>query len=251
MRYAGISGAIAAGFERVSGLLTRHNVAISGLTKADAVRILGMPEETVTVIPCGVESVPVSLLTERRSPQILYVGRLVRHKRVDLLIGAFAVLIRRFPGARLKIIGTGYHEGELKGQVRRLGLGGVVEFAGQVEQGVLEGAYRESAVFVLPSEQEGFGMVVLEAMAQGLPVMAARGSRSAVQEIVQSGENGLLFEDVRGLEEGLGRLLEDDALRWQLALQGLRTAERYSWTTLAGECEAYYRAVRAAAGGGQ
>lgn len=249
VRYAGLAGLIAAGFERLTGKLTSHNAAISALTRNDAGRILGLPPVKVAILPCGVHAGRGTSSGERRAVQVLYVGRLVRHKRVDLLVEAFSRLVRDLPAARLRIIGTGHAEHDLKAQVLRLGMSDKVAFSGQVDESVLEAAYKESSVFVLPSQQEGFGMVLLEAMAHGVPVIAASAPRSAAREIVQSGRNGLLFESVQELESGLRKVLGDAAWAESLAEEGRRTAVGFDWEIIGRECESFYTGVIRACGG--
>lgn len=242
LKYAGLSGLIAYGFEKITGWMTKYNVAISALTESDAVKILRMALRDITIIPCGID-VQDNLLNSPRRPQILSVGRLVEHKRVDMLISAFSKLGHQFPDVRLKIIGTGHLAEQLKEYGDRLGLREKIEFAGQVDEVELEKAYKESSVFVLPSKQEGFGIVILEAMSYGVPVMAAHAERSAAREIIRTDENGILFNGEEDLEKGLRRILEDKPFSEQLSQRGYETARSFDWNTIAGQCEDYYKAV--------
>ena len=104
--------------------------------------------------------------------------------------------------------------------------------------------YAESKVFVLPSEQEGFGIVLVEAMAAGTPVIARDAANSAASSLVRHEENGLLVKDTNDMALALERLLSSDALYDSLVSGGLETAAKYDWSdALTPELEALYEKV--------
>ena len=162
--------------------------------------------------------------------RLIAVGRLSREKGLDLLLDACA---RALPGCsvplQLIIVGDGEDRADLQAQVARLGLGDAVQFVGRVHN--VHQRLQAADVFVLPSRWEGFPNVMIEAMAVGLPVIAAR-CRGGVEDILGSeqGQYALDFppEDTAALADCIIRIAEDAALRQQLARQALVRAADYS-----------------------
>lgn len=162
--------------------------------------------------------------------RLIAVGRLTRQKGLDLLLDACA---RALPGCsiplQLLIVGDGEDRAALQAQVARLGLGDAVQFVGRVHN--VHQRLQAADVFVLPSRWEGFPNVMIEAMAVGLPVIAAR-CRGGVEDILGSeqGQYALDFppEDTAALADCIIRIAEDAALRQQLARQALVRAADYS-----------------------
>src|SRR3954447_4588453 len=105
---------------------------------------------------------------------VLFVGRFYRRKRVDVLLRAAAIARHRVPGLEVRIVGNGPCAPVLHALARELKLDGVVTWLGDVTRAQLVDEYRRAAVFCLPSVQEGFGIVLLEAMAAGVPIVAAQ-----------------------------------------------------------------------------
>jgi len=155
---------------------------------------------------------------------ILSVARLDRHDRrkgVVTTIEALAMLADR--DVHYVVAGGGDDMDFLKTVAARCGVGARVHFLGAVSDYMLAGLYRHCAAFVLPSGQEGFGIVFLEAMYFGAPVIAAR--EKGATEVVRDGETGLLvrYGDVVGLAAAIDRLLADDPLRARLREAALGT----------------------------
>ena len=151
---------------------------------------------------------------ETGRPRVLCVAHLYRRKRVDVLLRAFA---RMRGDAVLRIAGAGPERSRLEALARQLEIVGRVEFLGHLPFAQLVGEYRNAAVFALPSVQEGFGIVFLEAMASSLPIVAARAG--AVPEFVA---NGILVRpgDDFDLAEALTRLLDDASMRRTMGALG-------------------------------
>jgi glycosyltransferase involved in cell wall biosynthesis len=163
---------------------------------------------------------------DRRSEKfvVLSVCRLYRRKRVDLLLAAAARLRLRIPGLEVRIAGDGPERGDLESQWRSLKLGEIVQWLGHVGREALAHEYRNADVFCLPSLQEGFGIVLLEAMAAGTPVVAARAA--AMPEVAPQ---GMLVEP--GSAEDLAAAIEtlhgNPGLRVSLAAQGTSWVENF------------------------
>jgi phosphatidylinositol alpha-1,6-mannosyltransferase len=159
----------------------------------------------------------------------LIVSRLAaseRYKGHDELLEAWPALTAYLPDSRLVVVGDGDDRRRLEDEVRRRGLSGAVRFTGFVDSATLAELYRRAALFVMPSTDEGFGLVFLEAMAAGKPCIALAGTAPA--EIVVDGETGRLVErgDRRALAAALGELLGNRELAARLGAAGRDRFER-------------------------
>ena len=150
-------------------------------------------------------------------------------------------LLPQYPEALLLVGGAGEEQESLERQARALGVADRVVFAGPVQDP--RDFYRCLDLFVLPSLDEGFGLVVLEAMAMGLPVIGTH--VGGVPEILTHGVNGWLVEpgDPLGLAAGIQTLWADSALRRRVAEEGRRTAMRFDITGTATQLEAEYERI--------
>jgi glycosyltransferase involved in cell wall biosynthesis len=160
--------------------------------------------------------------------RLLCVGRLDRQKGTDTAIAALAEL----PADSTLVIaggGDNGYEGELRAQVRRLGLEERVRFAGQVEREGLADLYEDADAVLFPVRwEEPFGLVPLEAMARGRPVVATPGGGTV--EYLRDGDNALTFsaDDASALARCVGRLAGDATLRDRLRAGGLETAAEHT-----------------------
>ena len=169
-----------------------------------------------------------------RPPVVLSVARQYRRKDTPTLLRAFGEVRRSIPGARLRVVGDGPELPASRQLASTLGLGEGVVFTGALATAeALDAEYRRARVFCLPSRQEGFGIVFLEAMAYGLPIAAARSA--AVPEVAPHGETSLLVEpgDADALAASLVRLLSDDELARRLGSRGPARASRFTWSASA------------------
>ena len=166
----------------------------------------------------------------RATGTVLTVASLDPWKGLDVLIRAFAGLLREERGLRLLIAGSGPEREALESLVQELGLQGGVEFLGQVDRTALKTLLATCTVFALPSRSEPFGIVVAEALAAGAPTVATE--VGGIPEILDAGAYGLLVppDDVAALQAALGRLLRDDGLRRALSASGPpRAAAEFQW----------------------
>ncbi len=174
-------------------------------------------------------------------PVILAAGRLSREKGFDLLIRSWELLEERYPDWTLLIVGEGKERQRLEGQVKEAGLKRL-RFAGAVHS--LEDCYVKASFFVLSSRSEGFGMVLVEAMHFGLPVVCyscAPGPR----KIVVHGENGFLVKpgDVADFAQKMERLILDKELRRRMGESAAESVKRFGreeilsqWEEMLEEC---------------
>jgi glycosyltransferase involved in cell wall biosynthesis len=191
-------------------------IAESRASRDFLVERLGYAPDRVTVIHNGIDPAPFSPLNHQPDPdQILVgtIGRLDVQKNQGLLISAMAAL-RHIPRLRCVIVGEGPARARLERQIRRLGLEKSVRLAG--ENADAAASLASFDIFALPSLWEGLPNALLEAMAMGLPVVAAH--VDGVGEAVTSEKDGLLVppQDAAALAQGIARLVDDGDLRRRL-----------------------------------
>jgi D-inositol-3-phosphate glycosyltransferase len=186
---------------------------------------------------------------------LLYVGRFASEKGLERLIRAMGCL-RQIPRLRLIVVGgdgsTDPTTRQMKALGRRLGAAEAIAFVGRVDQRELPSFYSAADVLVLPSSYESFGMVALEAMACGTPVVATR--VGAMEEIIRSGENGHLVDGFNpsSLAEAVAAWLRRGPKPPSGTAAVRRSVWRYDWTRAASEVLKVYEAAAApAAFGGE
>lgn len=161
---------------------------------------------------------------------VLSVCRFYPRKRLDVLLRAAALLRSRIPKLEIRIVGNGPQREKLRQLSSDLHLESTIRWLGDVDMSTLAAEYNRADIFCLPSVQEGFGIVFLEAMAAGKPIVASRAA--AVPEVVR---NGILVEpeNPEALAEGIIRLYRDPDLRLSLASSGLHDVESYAMRRIA------------------
>jgi len=226
--------------------------AVSRSTAEDLVR-RGFRHEAIEVIENGIDLGFYSAdpqVPRFAEPTLLYLGRLRKYKRVDLVIQAVARLRQTGVTARLVIAGKGDHQGALQSLARSLDVADRVEFAGFVSEERKRELFRRSWVHVLASPKEGWGISNMEAAACGTPTVAS--DSPGLRDSVRHGETGLLVPhgDVAALADGLRALLLDPALRDRLAEGARRFAGAFSWERSADRTEAHLHRVLERGGNG-
>lgn len=228
-------------------------IAVSEVAREDVTRHFPGP---VDVIPNGVD------LTRFRPglkplprfddgiPNVLFVGRFDPRKGLPELLRAAELLTLEGRRFRLILVGDGWLRGRLE-RMARGPLMGRVHFEGRVEHDRLPRYYATADVFCSPAtEGESFGLVLLEAMATGTPVLAT--TLAGYRGVVTHGADGLLVppRDVEALARGLRLLLDDIALRRRLGAQGAENARRYGWDEVVDRLLAVFHDVAAGGGAG-
>ena len=201
------------------------------------------PRTDAEVIPNGVN--PGEFGRGEPGGYVLAAGRLVEQKGLDTLIRSYAAARSALGARRLVLAGDGPERGRLESLAASLGLNGNVVFLGSVDRPRLAELLRGADVFAFPSRYEAFGVALLEAMAAGAPVVAARAG--GIPEFAVDGENALLVppDDEAALTAALSRLAGDAELAGRLAAGGRAQAARHSWETVVDRYERVYRRVLA------
>ena len=216
--------------------------AISEST-ADDLSGRGIPRALIRVIYCGIDSAWYTPDPAARAPAPLfvYLGRLKKYKRVDLILRAFARA--GIPGATLEIAGAGDHRGALERLAHSLDLGDRAKFLGRISEPAKLTLLRRAWALVFTSPKEGWGITNLEAAACGTPVVAS--DSPGIRESVRNGETGYLVPhgDVAALAEAMRRLAAEPALVEALGRQGRAFAASFTWERAAAETAAHLSQV--------
>jgi glycosyltransferase involved in cell wall biosynthesis len=224
--------------------------AVSESTAADLVA-RGFHRERIDVIENGVDLdfySPDPGVPRFEEPTVLYLGRLRKYKRVDLVLHAVARLRDAGVAARLIIAGQGDHRAELERLCAALKLERQVEFAGFVSEARKRELFRRTWIHVLASPKEGWGISNVEAAACGTATVAS--DSPGLRDSVRDRETGFLVPhgNVDALAERLRSILQDAELRDSLGAAARRFAARYSWERSAAMTEAHLERVLARAG---
>ena len=229
-------------------------IAANTVERTHLGRYYGAPRDRIAVVPCGVDTAlfrPGDAAAAREEldlpagPLLLYVGRLSPIKGLETLLESMTFLD---PRPSLVVVGGDQDEplnGRLAGlraRVTTLGLDSVVSFRGPQPQPRLQRFYSAADATVMPSYYESFGMVALEAMACGSPVIAS--SVGGLTTTVRDGVTGYLVADgdARALADRIAHVLGDEELRWRLGSEAVRWASRYCWPCVAEAiCREYAR----------
>lgn len=228
----------------------------SNATSSDLRRYLRVPRAAIRVIPeapdpffdepaTDAELKAVKDITGGR-PFVLFVGVLSPQKNLKRLVLAFGESDLPRAGVDLVLAGrdeSGYRRVLLR-LADRLGITAQLKFPGYVPRGTLRGLYERALCLVLPSHGEGFGLPIVEAMARGVPILAA--NRQAIPEVV--GDGGLLFdpEDHQALKELLQRVWHDESERAALRERASARRKLFSWERTAEATAAVYLEVAGA-----
>jgi len=202
--------------------------------------------DKVVVIPNGVDLKVFAGSNDRilleGDPSVLYVGHFARLKGVDILIRAIAKLRIELPNIKLHLVGRG-NVPAFALLAKKEGIEKHVVFHGWVEQSTLSSYYKSADICVFPSRHEGFGLVILEAMASGIPVIAS--DIPTFREIISDGSDGRLFksEDADSLSKEIIALYQDPYLRKELSRNAFEKATKYSWENIADKYISLYKSL--------
>jgi glycosyltransferase involved in cell wall biosynthesis len=195
-----------------------------------------IPEDKVLVVPNGITIKEIDAIKagKRNDNTILFVGRLVPQKNVELLIKAFSEALKKIPGLKLEIVGDGFDRKRLESLSKELGVSKSTVFLGAMKNSEVLKKIKESTIFVMPSKRESFGITILEAMACHTPVIST--ATEGPLDYIMSENNGFLTRlgdagdgDASEMGAKIVLLAKNKALRKKIAANARKTAESYDW----------------------
>jgi len=213
-------------------------IAVSNYTKKRVKHIKG----DIVVIPNGTDENELSRIkaNKENTLTLCFIGRLVKTKKVDVLIRAVAILKDKIPKLRCKIIGKGTEYANLNSLAKQLGVESYIEFLGFVEdKRELMRVLKSCHVFCFPSILEGFGIVIIEAMALGTPYVCS--DIEVLREITDNGKGGLLFKtgNPTDLADKVVRLLDKRVYKKKV-VEGKKLVLKYDWDLISHRVEKTY-----------
>jgi glycosyltransferase involved in cell wall biosynthesis len=230
--YIGPAGRVAWWLERLSMRLPDCIIAASAQTASRLRRHVG-EKLPVVIAANGVDLALISRVPPSRDTvDIVSVGRLLGHKRFDLLIDCVALLARAGNPLRCRIIGGGSELAALRAQAERLGVSQLVDFRDDVaSQEALVSLVKAARAFVFPSEREGFGIAALEAIACGVPVITTSAPENLARHIVESSARGVVCEpSAEALASAVTSVLAHDRVALPDALEDWLAT--YDWAAV-------------------
>ena len=219
--------------------------AVLALTEDMKQKMREICDRDISVVPNGIDLKRFEISSgekkEGSAKTIIFVGRLHPVKGVQYLIEAMAIVHQQMPDVKLVIVGDGVERARLEELAEKLNLNGCIQFAGQVPQESIPRLMHQADVFALSSLSESFGIVNLEAMAAGLPIVAT--NVGGIPDIVEEGVNGFLInaKNPEEIAERVLILLQNDEMREEISANNREKAELYTWDKVTTKVEKEYQ----------
>ena len=236
--YLGKLGIIGKLVERTMLSLTDNLITISYKTKKDLRRI--KKSERSIVIPPGIDfSYIQKIKTSDEVSDIIFVGRLIKEKNVDILIKSISIIKEKNPNISCLIIGEGPERSKLEKLVDDLKINDNINFKGFMENhDYIIGYMKSSNVFVLPSVREGFGIVVIESNACGIPVVVMDHEMNAAKDLVHEGVNG--YKAKLSPEDISDKIIKSIENKDKMKTSCIDSSKGYDWNKIVDDLEKVY-----------
>ncbi len=241
--YLGKKGIFGWVVERLIAKIPHLAIPISEKIKEDLMS-LGVSEKIMRVVPNGVDFYNIKNVEHNsENIDVIYVGRLISHKNVDVLLKAISEVREKIPDIKCGIIGDGPEKESLTSLSKKLGLDNNVIFFGFFERDEDVYSYmKASKIFVLPSTREGFPNTILEANSCGLPAIIVRHKNNAGVVVVKEGYNGFIQNlSPEEIAKRIICLLQDENARQKLSRNALEFAKMHDWDVIVDKIERVYK----------
>jgi len=226
-------GFIGEAMESLTLIFSPNLISVSKMTRR---KLAERGKKEINLIANGIDYESLKKAkTLKNKFDVIFVGRLIKEKNVDMLVRAIAILKHKRPLIRCCIIGDGPESQKLRDLVLSLNLGGTIRFHKPFSSHENVFSYlKSSRVLALPSSREGFGMIAIEANACGIPILTVDSKYNAVKELVKDGVNGKIVTlSERTIAEGIEQLLN---VKVKIKI------DDYKWENIVKKLEAVYRA---------
>ena len=233
--YLGEKGRAGQAVEWAAARLTDRNIAISKRTQRDLLSLAGREAQ---IVPPGIDCKMISEIAPAvQQSDLIYVGRLIEHKNIDLLIRSLKHVQSQVPDVKVLIVGDGPEMNNLRSLAKELDLSQSIRFLGFIEDyNYALSLMKSSRIFVSPSTREGFGMAALEANACGIPVVTVNHDMNAVMDLIGK-DTGLICQPNEvELSQAILSLLRQ-------SISGNRcieAARQYDWDAICNRAERVY-----------
>lgn len=226
-------------YRRLQGLIFNSHV-----TCHNVLRAFGLPAEPHLVCHYGIEPLSADTVSSTKEPILLFVGGNFERKGLPTLLRALPAILQHHPEYRLVVVGRYTNQNACVQLANDLGVGQQVTFTGYLENDAVQAWHQKAKLFIMPSLMEGFGIVYLEAMRSGTPVIAT--DVGGIPEVVNEGTNGVMVRPNQPEELAAAclRLLTDEALYKQLSQGATQTLEKFTPDSMITQTETFFeRAV--------
>ena len=237
--YLGKAGFFGKLVEKIMVNLTDEIITVSKRTKTDLMAIKS--SEKSVVIPNGIDFNYINKINPSdEKSDIIFAGRLIKEKNVDILIKTIAIVKERIPDIKCFIIGDGPERAKLERLVQELDIQNNVSFKGFMKNyNDLISYMKASKVFVLPSTREGFGIVVIEANACGLPVVVVNHKMNAASDLIINNKNGIISDfSKEDIAENIISMIDKKKIMQNDCTQN---SMKYDWDKIVDSLEEFYK----------
>ena len=237
--YLGKAGFFGKLVEKIMVNLTDKIITVSKKTKTDLMAVKS--SEKSVVIPNGIDFNYINKINPSdEKSDIIFAGRLIKEKNVDILIKTIAIVKERIPDIKCFIIGDGPERAKLERLVQELDIDNNVSFKGFMKNyNDLISYMKASKVFVLPSTREGFGIVVIEANACGLPVVVVNHKMNAASDLIINNKNGIISDfSKEDIAENIISMIDKKKIMQNDCTQN---SMKYDWDKIVDSLEEFYK----------
>ncbi|MCL5072415.1 MAG: glycosyltransferase family 4 protein [Actinobacteria bacterium] len=241
LEYIGRKGYLGYFIEKIAALMPDKIISVSEHTTCLLKNNLNSKKPIYTVTN-GIELDSIEKIAPaKEKSDIIFAGRLISHKNVDILIKSIKLIVEKNPDIKSLIIGDGPEKERLESLTQKLNLERNIKFLGFLEN--YDDVYalmKSSKIFILPSTREGFGIVALEANACGIPVLTIDHKNNAVRDLIRENRNGFICRlNEEEIAEKIIMVLENNSGR-DMKKSCMDFAEKYDWNKIVGEIEEIY-----------